>query len=88
MEHFHVPLMHCPVCDHVVNCHGATAPTIGPRPGDFTLCVYCGMLLSFGFLGELRVCSEGELASITSEERARIEQARAHVLAHPELRED
>lgn len=87
MRHFLVSAVRCPLCDKVLNCHGATAPTPGPQPGDLTLCVGCGVLLTFGLMGELQVCTDAILASLTPEEHQDLARTRAYVLAHPELRE-
>jgi len=84
MEHFHVPLFACPVCDKPLNCHAATHGTRAPQMGDFTLCAHCGLLFTFGLLGELQAATDAVLASITPEERAYIAQARAQMQAHLE----
>ena len=61
---------HCPACRRVLD--QASAPDgqpSAPRPGDLTLCGYCGVTLVFTRSLRHRLATQKELDSLTPEER-------------------
>ena len=63
-----VPGMVCPTCGSSLdkagspNCNGAS-----PRPGDITLCVYCGEIGKFDFALQMQKLNEEELTELKEE---------------------
>jgi hypothetical protein len=48
-DHIRVAEHKCPKCDYPMDCISAafTKNTPTPRPGDFTICLCCGAMLTF-----------------------------------------
>lgn len=63
----------CPVCLATLD---AAAPMdrdpTPPRPGDLTMCLYCGSILAYSAAG-IRVATQRECLDIEPETRARME---------------
>lgn len=63
-------LIECPSCFEQMD--GATSinsdQTRYPRPGDFSICVYCGALLRYDDVG-VTLCSEEELNELDTSSR-------------------
>lgn len=50
----------CPECATKTDAH--TGPAGGPRPGDLSICLYCGTLLTFTDSRTFRVATAAEQA--------------------------
>ncbi len=47
----------------------------GPRPGDLSLCMYCGLLMAFDEELEVRLMTPQEAARVPRKERVRMARA-------------
>lgn len=49
-EHFRTPESQCPGCNHALDsvAPDPSAPRDRAKPGDLTICFYCGSILIFG----------------------------------------
>jgi hypothetical protein len=61
----------CPVCRQTLD--GATGEGM-PMPGDFTVCAYCGVLLTFIDGMDLRLLTDAEWSALPAETREKIDQ--------------
>ena len=61
----------CPVCRSLLD--GATGDG-RPKPDDLTVCVYCGVFLSFTASMDLRVLDAHEFAALPAEARDQLTQ--------------
>lgn len=80
-----LPPSQCPACKKVIDAATiASGKTEVPRPGDFTICIYCGEVLRFGPELELIQADLNDLASLDEPTRnfiGRVQQARKEVMA-------
>jgi hypothetical protein len=68
----------CPLCGKLLDAVGKLEDgASGPTPGDVTLCMGCGALLSFADDMGLQVQDEGEL---DAETRREVERVRAAIV--------
>src|SRR5574340_772497 len=63
MEHIHTPASQCPVCKKNLDAASATVNR-GPRPGDFSICLYCQAWLRYNDDLSLRLLNEEDIKKI------------------------
>jgi hypothetical protein len=65
----------CPGCKKRVNDHTMVDKTKTLKPGDISICVYCGFLCQFRDDMTLKVMTEEDMAPIPKERLAEIRRA-------------
>jgi len=69
----------CPSCGSVLDAASGPNGAV-PRPGDFSICAYCGVTLRFEDpLPQTRLATDEDLAELDDEGRKGMEQARSLV---------
>lgn len=64
----------CPACDTKLSAATCpTDPTHRPKPGDFTICIYCATTARFDENLSLRIPEEGEFDEIDPRVRAQLD---------------
>lgn len=67
----------CPACLTKLSAATGLRPTGGPRPGDVSVCVYCGIYLEFN--------SDLTVSTMTDEQFAALPQDSQHQLTNARL---
>lgn len=65
--HHRVEPTRCPACGSTHSCHGNAAGEGAPKPGDISVCAYCGVLLVFEQDLALRKATPEETAKVTAD---------------------
>lgn len=72
---------HCPKCGTFLDA--ASVLRSGhipmPKPGDFTVCIGCGVIMTFGDQLQLQEVSEAELAALKPKELTNVKKIQAAV---------
>ena len=68
----------CPNCRKRFNAHMCFAdPLAGPKAGDLSLCIECGVVLEFNKAGKVALAMPETLQGLDGETRRYLAQARA-----------
>lgn len=80
IEYHCISPQHCPNCAHVLDAHFAGDLTTerAPRSGDFSVCAYCGIALTYSNDLRLRVLKRSEIKALPLDERHDIKRAQRY----------
>lgn len=68
----------CQVCGHVLDASSSVDGAI-PKPGDISVCIDCGTILTFDGSLRLRIATDGEVAQLHEAEAKRLRQFSAAI---------
>ena len=72
---------HCPTCNANLNaCSKFGENDVKPKPGDMTLCLHCGTLMTFQDDGRLGLPTETDMRDIDLVELQLMQKARSQLL--------
>jgi hypothetical protein len=64
-----LPPCPCPSCGKALDATSEAGGNGAPKPGDITLCIYCGHLMAFANDLTLRELTDGEMHAIAGDRR-------------------
>ncbi len=84
LQDYEGPVSPCPTCGKGLDRHLATRASSGPpRPGDYTLCAYCGVLLLFTEDMGVRLATGKDEERVTNEDRETLNRLQERIRDYP-----